>query len=219
MVELVVRGEHGGFPDLALLLLAVAHDAVDAPRVSVHAGAERHAAGDGEPLAERSRRDFDPGRVVLARVALEMSLELAEPEQVAERKVAALSHERVDHGRDVPDGEVPEVPGGVVEARGVDVHLVEEEHRAEVGGRERPAAVPRLGARQEGDDVPPDEQRPFAELVLVKVQTRHRGSPGEWSGANPTLPRAPHRSKGKAGAGAGCAGAAAPGTTARAPTR
>src|SRR5690242_2081317 len=44
LVELAVAGEHRRLPDLSLLLLTVAHHAVDAPRVAVDARRHGDAA-------------------------------------------------------------------------------------------------------------------------------------------------------------------------------
>ena len=50
IVELIVSGFHGSFPDLSLLLLAIAHDAEDAVRAAIEPAGERTAHGDAQTL-------------------------------------------------------------------------------------------------------------------------------------------------------------------------
>src|SRR6266850_4163659 len=169
-------GEHRRLPDLPFLLLAVPHDAVDPARAPVEARSVGHAARDRKSLPEGARGDLDAGRVVLARVPLQMPVELAEAEEVGQREIAALRHERVDHRRHVADREMPEVPPGIVKAIRIDAELVEKENGSEVGRRKRPAAVAALRSRQERYDVAPHEESPLAELVQAEIQPWQRFS-------------------------------------------
>src|SRR5207245_11705908 len=50
VVEAVLRGGHRGLPRLADVLLAVAQDAVDPPRLVIHPRRERGPAGKGQAL-------------------------------------------------------------------------------------------------------------------------------------------------------------------------
>src|SRR6185295_13015937 len=145
-----------------------------------HARSERHAARDREPLPQRAGGDLDPRRVVLAGMPLKVAVHLAEAEQILKGEVAPLTHQRVDDRRDVSDREMPQVAGGIVEAAGIHVHLVEEEHGAEVRGGERTAAVPRLGAGEERHDVPAHEERALLELTDGHSESRHVWNATGW---------------------------------------
>ena len=98
-----------------------------------------------------------------------MPLELAKAEEIRERKITPLGHERVDDRRDVPDREVPEIAGRIVQTLRVHVHLVEEERRPEIRGGQGAAAMAALRPREEGDDVPPHEERPLPKLVQAQL--------------------------------------------------
>ena len=113
MVEPVMGGEHRRLPDLTLLLLPVAHHAIDPARMVVDARRHGDAAAHRESLPERAGRDLDAGRVMCRRMTLRVAVEGAELHQVAQRKVAALRHQRIDHRRDMADREMP-----VIAARG-----------------------------------------------------------------------------------------------------
>ena len=71
VVEFVVGGAKGGFPDLALGHFAVAADAVDLVGLAVDFEARRHAAGQGEALAQGAGVGLDAGRGEHVRVALQ----------------------------------------------------------------------------------------------------------------------------------------------------
>src|SRR3989442_7236492 len=116
------------------------------------------------PRHARYRRDLDARRVVGRGVALRVAVERAELHQVAQREITALGHQRVDHGRDVADREVPVVALRPLRVRRVDVELVEEQGRSEVGGGKRPAGMAGLRLAEQRDDVPPDVERLLGEL-------------------------------------------------------
>src|SRR3989338_677008 len=59
VVQLVVRGRHGGLPNLSLLALAVAQHAVHPPRLLVEFGGQCHAHGHGQALSKGSRAGLD----------------------------------------------------------------------------------------------------------------------------------------------------------------
>jgi len=70
VVEMKVAGLHRRFPHLALLLLAVAHQAEDLVLPAIDAGGERHPDRDAEPLAEGAGGDFDAGQPEPVRMPL-----------------------------------------------------------------------------------------------------------------------------------------------------
>ena len=75
---------HGSFPDLALLLLAVAHDAEDLVLLAVEFGGQREADGDAQTLAERARRCFDTGQLQPVGMSLIGRAQLAQRNNVVD---------------------------------------------------------------------------------------------------------------------------------------
>ena len=97
-----------------------------------------------EALAERARRDLDPGRLVHVGVALERRADLAEALEVLVREVAVVGKRRVLDRRRMAlaeDEAVALVPGRIL--RVVAKHAVVE-RGDDVGGRERGIEVARL---------------------------------------------------------------------------
>ena len=52
VIQLVLASLHGGFPDLSLLLLAIAHDAEDLVLLAIEPCRQSHAHGDTQSLAQ-----------------------------------------------------------------------------------------------------------------------------------------------------------------------
>ena len=104
IVKMVVGGEHGRFPDLPLLDFAVAEQREDAAlgaavALLVNAHAERDARGNREPLAKRSGRDLDTGKLLGIGVTLQTAVQLAQREQFVFGNIAELGERGVEHGR------------------------------------------------------------------------------------------------------------------------
>ena len=75
---MVVGGEHGGLPDLALFAFAVAQHGENGVVLAVQAQARGHAGGDGQALAQASGADLNAGAQVAVRMALEAGTQLPE---------------------------------------------------------------------------------------------------------------------------------------------
>ena len=127
IVQLVVGRKHKGLPALALFDLAVAHDGVDPPHLiqPLDLGAQGHAAGGGDALAQAAGGHIHAGDGVHIGVALQAAAQLAQGGQLLRGEKAALGQGcikgrgRMALGKDQP---VPLGPGGV---GGVDPHLPE----------------------------------------------------------------------------------------------
>ena len=151
VVELLVRGVLEGLPHRALGHLGVAAQAVGAERQAVEPLAgQRDADRDRQALAERPGGHVDP-RDDRHGVALELRAELAEAEQVLVRDRARRLQHRVVQRRRVALGEDQVVVVRVVGVLEVEVQVLVEQDRHEVGRRQRGGGVTR-GRRRGGAD-------------------------------------------------------------------
>ena len=96
VVEVEVSGFHGRFPNLALLLFAVAHEAEDLVLLVVELGSQRDADGDAQTLAQRPGGDFNAGQLEPMRMALIGRAQLAQGHDVLD---AGKSRQRQAQGR------------------------------------------------------------------------------------------------------------------------
>jgi hypothetical protein len=96
IVELVVTGSHGGFPDGTFLLFAIAHDADDAVRSGAEAGGKGIADSNAEALAEGAGGDFDTGDFETIGVAFKAGAELTEESGVVQREIAGFGEGNVE---------------------------------------------------------------------------------------------------------------------------
>src|SRR5262249_29027024 len=111
------------------------------------------------------------GGVVRRGMSLAVAFERAELEQIFDREIPTLGHERIDDRGHVAAGEVPEVAAFPLRVRGIEAHLVEEQHGAEVGDAEGPAGVAGLRVHEKRDDVAAHLERLFGERVRGPVET------------------------------------------------
>src|SRR5208282_6062547 len=88
VVELMMTGLHGGFPDLPLLLLAVAHDAERPVIFPVELAGQRNAHGYAESLSQRSCRNLYTRKLEPVRMALISRPQLAQKHDVIHRAKA-----------------------------------------------------------------------------------------------------------------------------------
>ena len=96
---------HGALPDLPLLDLAVAEDAVHARVLGGELEAERHAERDGQALTERARCCLDAGEHHPVRMALQRAAELPEGDDAVHGEEAGLGHAEVLGGHAVSLGQ------------------------------------------------------------------------------------------------------------------
>ena len=99
VIELEVARFHRGFPDLAFLLLAVAHDAEDVVIFLVQLGDERDADGNAQALAERTGGDFNAGQLEPVWMPLIRRIELAQENDVFFRAEAGEGKAEIKAGR------------------------------------------------------------------------------------------------------------------------
>ena len=85
IVQLVMAGFHGRFPDGAFLLFAVAHNAKSFVVLVVELDGERDANGNAEPLTERSGGDLNAGQLEPIRMSLIRRPQLAQRDHILDR--------------------------------------------------------------------------------------------------------------------------------------
>ncbi len=143
-------------PHRALGELAVAAEAPDAVRqpVELLAG-ERDADRDRQPLAERARRDVDPGDL-RRRVAFEARPELAKREQLLVGDRARRLVDGVEQRRRVALREDEMVVARVVRPVEVVAEVLGEQHRHQVGGRHRGRRMAGLRDGRGADRIHPE---------------------------------------------------------------
>src|ERR687891_587901 len=161
---------HRGLPHLALLELAVAENAVDTRRRSGHPQAQRHAAGDRQPLAERARRRLDPRQGNPVGVALERAAELAQRDELLLGEVAASGHDGVERGDGVALGEHDAVAIGPVGSPGIVSQAAEGDRHQQIDHRQRAAGMAGAGVGQHANDLHAARAGDRVELHL-----RHQG--------------------------------------------
>src|SRR5208283_4439894 len=88
VVELVVRALHHGFPNIAFLLLTIAHDAEDGVLVVVEFAGDGHANGDTKALSQRPTGDFYARQFQPMRMSLEGRIELTQGDNVFYREIS-----------------------------------------------------------------------------------------------------------------------------------
>ena len=141
VVELVEGRVLRGLEDGALRRLAVAQEREDAAGRAVELARPGHARGGGEALAQRARGHAHPGRL-RGGMALERTVVAAQGEQVVADGARFLERGPQD-GRGVALREHEDV---LVATRGifrVEAHLVEEEHRDDLGAGHARGGMPR----------------------------------------------------------------------------
>ena len=136
-----MRGFHGCFPDLAFLLLAIAHDAKCFGRTSIHLLRQSHAYGEAQSLTQRSGGNFNSRQFHAMRMPLEGRTQFAQRHHVFLIEVAGECQARVERwgfvsGR--PDNAITHLPVGIL---GIVVCTAEIQRRGNVHDRKRSAGV------------------------------------------------------------------------------
>lgn len=148
VVHVLGAGEHGGFPDLAFLELAVAVHGEDEVFVARHFLAEGGADADAEALTQRAAGHADARQVVRrGGVALQAGAEEAEGAELADGEVAAAGHGAVDDGGDVALADEEHVLAVAAhgEVLGLEVHDVPVHGHEPVRRAHRAAGMAALG--------------------------------------------------------------------------
>ena len=165
---MVVGGEHGRFPDLPLLDFAVAEQREDAAlgaavALLVNAHAERDARGNREPLAKRSGRDLDTGKLLGIGVALQTAVQLAQRKQFVFGNITKLGKRGVEHGRRMALRENEVIAFGMLRIGfGIVHHAAKIERGDDVRGGKRSARMTATGLFKHLDDV-------FAHVVRTRL--------------------------------------------------
>ena len=145
VIQVVVAGEHGRLPHLALLALAVAQQRVDAVAVTPVLCGERHSDRGGDTLTERSGRHVDARRVIHIGMALQAAADMTERLELLLGKEPAFGEHGVECRSAMSLGEHKAVAVGAARIRRVDIHFLKVEVGHNVGGAKRSARMPRLG--------------------------------------------------------------------------
>src|SRR5579884_2583465 len=170
--ELELVGRHRGLPDLALVELAVAHQAVDAEGAALHAGAERHADAHRQAVAERARAEVDPGDLAHVRVVAEGAVE---PGIVLEQRGVEepdVGQDRVEADAGVTLAEDEAVTVGPAGLLGPVAQLRVVERGEQLGGRERAGVVAGAGDPRQPHGLQTDELGAVAQALEQLVALR-----------------------------------------------
>ena len=150
---LVVCRGHRRLPNLALVLLAVAHQHPGAQVAALEPRAKAGAEAERQPHAERSSGVLDAGRRASDGVPLQPRALLPEGLELVDGEVPGLGHHGVLHRRAVALAHDEAVAIGPVGTRGVVSQEARIEHAHDVGRRHGPTDVPGLGSVDHAHDV------------------------------------------------------------------
>ena len=167
---MLVSGEHGRLPDLALLQLSVAEQGVGAVRAAVNFGRQRHAAGRRDALAERAGAHIDAGQILHGRMPLQPGAKMAEGLQLFHREIPAICHRRIERRAGVSLGEHEPVPVRILRILRVDMHFLKEQERVDVRRGQRSARMPGFCIIHSVDDALSDLIRSFPEFQIVHCE-------------------------------------------------
>ena len=142
VIQLIVRGEHHRFPDLAFLDLAVAEERIYAHAVSKTLCAERHARRRGYALAERAGGHVHAGREIHIGMALQTAADMAERLELVHGEKAAVGEHRVERRSRMALGEHKAVALFPARILRIDIHVLEIEIGEHIGGGKASARMP-----------------------------------------------------------------------------
>ena len=91
IVELVMRGRHHRFPNAALLLLAIAHDAKGMEGLFSPLCRQRATHRDAQSLSKRTTGNLNSGQLQAVGMAFESGSQLAEHDSVFQGEVAGAT--------------------------------------------------------------------------------------------------------------------------------
>ena len=155
VVELVMRGGIGRLPDRAFGNLAVAEQDIGAVSGADAPGVQRDADRGADALSERPGGHVDE-RQPRRGMAFEVRLERPQLHQPLARKEPGLGPGGVENRRRMSLRQHEAIVVRVLGVLRIEVHLREEQHRHDVGGREAGGrmSAPRLAGR--GDRIDPE---------------------------------------------------------------
>ena len=170
VAQLVVDGEHGRFPNLAFLALAVAAEDEGPGELAVHLLAEGYARSGRETLAEGAGGLEDAGETGLGgRVALEAGAELTQRGELFLGEVAGAAEYGIIDGGEMPCGKDESVLafGAARPSLGILLHDLEEEGGEDVGAAHGASGVPGAGEADHPYNVPAHLRGDSAKFVDV----------------------------------------------------
>src|SRR5581483_3577875 len=154
VVDLVIRAEHGRFPDLSFLTFAVAQHHVSARRAVVEAGGAAHPESERETLAEGTGGCLERWDKTHIRMSLIDGSELAQGFELILGSVARLGEHRVEDRARVTLRQDKAVALGPLGVGGVVPHdAAEEQRHQDFDGGERSPRVAGFGGSGHFDNV------------------------------------------------------------------
>jgi hypothetical protein len=178
VIQVVVAGEHGRLPHLALLALAVAQQRVDAVAVTPALCGECHSNRGGDTLTERSGRHVDARRVIHIGMALQAAADTTERLELLLGKEPALGEHGIERRSAVSLGEHKAIALGAARIRRVDIHFLKVEVGHNVGGAKRSARMPRLGGVNRSHDTLPDLIGDLRQFLVGHTNSSLENNPG-----------------------------------------
>ncbi len=182
VVEAIVPGLHRGLPDLAFLLLAVTHQAVDAVVPLVEPRGESAPDGERQALTERAGRRLDAPELQPVRMALVRSVKLPQAHDVLDVEETGHAESDVERGSLVADRPVDAVAIGPLGLLRIVLGDVKVERRRDVHDRQRAARMTRAGRGQRDEVIAAHLVRGLgqlldrvgpADLSRLRVTNRH----------------------------------------------
>ncbi len=155
IVQAEVGGGHRRFPDLALLNFTVPQQGINPRGFTAQASRQGQADGLGQPLAERTGTDFDPGGFVHIGVSLQMTAEATQGFQIGGGEIAGLGEAGIKGRSRVPLGQNEAVPIFPTRVARVVPHFVKIENGQNIDRRKAPPGVPGPGGVEHFEDFNP----------------------------------------------------------------
>ena len=166
IVKIPGVSRHHGFPDLALIQLAVADDDKDAVILAVALACQRHADAAGKPLPERAGRNIDAGALFHIGMPLKDRAFLTQGMKLLLRKISEQPERRILNRAGMAFGEDVAVtvrPLGILR---INIHFAVIKGRGDLRSRKRAAGMPRLCLIDH-------RQRGFAKLLCMFPELLH----------------------------------------------
>ena len=179
VLQPVVAGGHGGFPDQTLLAFAVTQQNVGHIVLMVLLGRQGHTQADGQTVSQRAGAHVQAWYFVFVRVTLEDGMVLTQRVQKRLVKEAALCQCGVQRRAGMSFGKNKAVAVGPVGVGRVNVHNMEIERRNKIRGRKRTTRMAGLGMVDHLQDVVAEDRscvlQPSDVLLceIIPIQRKH----------------------------------------------
>ena len=169
IVQFVVGGCHGSFPNETFLHLAVTNHGVHFDVLAAVLRAESHTGRDADALSEGTCRCIDTGNLLAVRVSLQDRMQLTKMFQFFLREEAFFRKHCVEAGCRVSFAQNEPVTARILGILGVDTHLGVVHCYHHLDGRKTSTRVTALGVRDLIDDVDTDLAANLFQFLDVHV--------------------------------------------------